>query len=307
MAKGNKVMTRPAGSKKDVLKKQATPYLYLLPTVALMIVLLVVPIIMVIGYSFFDNVIVNKNPIFVGLQNYKAVLTDPTFLVAIRNTLFFVIVSIVAHLLIGMLFAMVLNTRYLGVRVKGIFRVIYDLPWMFTASVIAILWRMMLDPNGVINYLITSMHIVDKNISFLATRDIALKAVTVINIWSGYPFYMISILAGLQGISGDLYEASALDGANAIQTFFRITIPQLKPILVSLLMLDFVWTLQQFALIWMTTGGGPVNATETISTYIYKQGFTKYQYSMASAAAVILLIVCTIIGIFYVRQQRSED
>ena len=118
---------------------------------------------------------------------------------------------------------------------------------------------------------------------------------------------MISILAGLQGISTDLYEASALDGANAIQTFFRITIPQLKPILVSLLMLDFVWTLQQFALIWMTTGGGPVNATETISTYIYKQGFTKYQYSMASAAAVILLIVCTIIGIFYVRQQRSED
>ena len=108
-------------------------------------------------------------------------------------------------------------------------------------------------------------------------------------------------------ISGDLYEASALDGANAIQTFFRITIPQLKPILVSLLMLDFVWTLQQFALIWMTTGGGPVNATETISTYIYKQGFTKYPYSMASAAAVILLIVCTIIGIFYVRQQRSED
>ena len=307
MAKGNKVMTRPAGSKKDVLKKQATPYLYLLPTVSLMIVLLVVPIIMVIGYSFFDNVIVNKNPIFVGLQNYKAVLTDPTFLVAIRNTIFFVIVSIVAHLLIGMLFAMVLNTRYLGVRVKGILRVIYALPWMFTASVIAILWRMMLDPNGVINYLITSMHIVDKNVSFLATRDIALKAVTVINIWSGYPFYMISILAGLQGISGDLYEASALDGANAIQTFFRITIPQLKPILVSLLMLDFVWTLQQFALIWMTTGGGPVNATETISTYIYKQGFTKYQYSMASAAAVILLIVCTIIGIFYVRQQRSED
>lgn len=101
MAKGNKVMTRPVGSKKDVLRKQATPYLYLLPTVALMIVLLVLPIIMVIGYSFFDNVIVNKNPVFVGLQNYKTVLTDPTFLVAIKNTLFFVIVSIVAHLLIG--------------------------------------------------------------------------------------------------------------------------------------------------------------------------------------------------------------
>lgn len=301
-------MNQTAGKgKKDILKRQATPYVYLLPTVVLMFILLVIPILMVIRYSFYDNVIINKNPVFVGLQNYKAVLSDPNFLVAIRNTLFFVIVSIIAHLIIGMVFALVLNTRYLGGKTKGIFRVIYALPWMFTASVIAILWRMMLNPNGVINYLITSMNLVNDNISFLASRDIALKAVTLINIWSGYPFYMISILAGLQGISTDLYEASALDGANAVQTYFRITVPQLKPILISLLMLDFVWTLQQFALIWMTTGGGPVNATETISTYIYKQGFTKYQYSMASTGAVILLIVCTIIGIFYVRQQRSGD
>lgn len=262
-------MNQTAGKgKKDILKRQATPYVYLLPTVVLMFILLVIPILMVIRYSFYDNVIINKNPVFVGLQNYKAVLSDPNFLVAIRNTLFFVIVSIIAHLIIGMVFALVLNTRYLGDKTKGIFRVIYALPWMFTASVIAILWRMMLNPNGVINYLITSMNLVNDNISFLASRDIALKAVTLINIWSGYPFYMISILAGLQGISTDLYEASALDGANAVQTYFRITVPQLKPILISLLMLDFVWTLQQFALIWMTTGGGPVNATETISTYI---------------------------------------
>lgn len=307
MAKRKNIMTVPAGKKSDIFKKQATPYVYLLPTVVLMFVLLIIPIIMVIRYSFFDNVIINKNPIFVGLENYKAVLSDPTFLTAIKNTLFFVIVSIAAHLVIGMVFAMVLNTRYLGDKTKGIFRVIYALPWMFTASVIAILWRMMLDPNGVLNYFLTTLHITADNVSFLASRDIALKAVTLINIWSGYPFYMISILAGLQGISTDLYEASALDGANAFQTYFRITVPQLKPILISLLMLDFVWTLQQFALIWMTTGGGPVSATETISTYIYKQGFTKYEYSMASTGAVILLIVCTVIGIFYVRQQRSED
>jgi len=131
--------------------------------------------------------------------------------------------------------------------------------------------------------------------------------VTFINIWSGYPFYMISILAGLQGISTDLYEASALDGANSVQQFIRITIPQLKPILISLIMLDFVWTIQQFALIWMTTGGGPINATETLSTYIYKQGFSKYQYSMASASACIVLVVCTIIAIFYVRHQKARD
>ncbi len=288
-------------------KKFITPYLYLLPTIILMCILLIVPIVMVIGYSFYDNVIINKNPVFVGLENYSKVLSDPVFFVAIKNTLFFVLISIIAHFLIGMLFAMLLNTRYLGVMTKGIFRVIYALPWMFTASVIAIVWRMMLNPNGVLNYLMTNMGLISEKVEWLASRDVALASVTLINIWSGYPFYMISILAGLQGISTDLYEASALDGANAVQTFFRITIPQLKPILISLLMLDFVWTLQQFALIWMTTGGGPVNATETISTYIYKQGFSKYQYSMASAGAVILLIVCTIIGIFYVRQQKAGD
>lgn len=300
-------MTTPAGKRSDIFKKQVTPYVYLLPTIILMLILLIIPIIMVIRYSFFDNVIINKNPTFVGLENFAKVLTDPTFLVAIKNTLYFVIISIIAHLVIGMFFAMLLNTRYLGNKTKGIFRVIYALPWMFTASVIAILWKMMMNPNGIINYLLQAGGLISQNIEWLGSRQFALFAVTLINIWSGYPFYMISILAGLQGISTDLYEASALDGANAVQTFTRITIPQLKPILVSLLMLDFVWTLQRFALIWMTTGGGPINATETISTYIYKQGFTKYQYSMASAGAVILLVVCTIIAIFYVRQQKARD
>lgn len=149
----------------------------------------------------------------------------------------------------------------------------------------------MLDPNGVLNYFILLFRLSPEKVTFLASRSITLKSVTLINIWSGYPFYMISILAGLQGISPDLYEAASLDGAGTVQSFFGVTIPQLKPILLSLLMLDFVWTLQQFALIWMTTGGGPVNATETISTWIYKQGITKYQYSMAPIGAVILLIV----------------
>lgn len=293
--------------KRNTCRRLITPYIYLLPTIVLMLVLLIIPIIMVIRYSFYDNVIINKNPVFVGLENYTKVLTDTAFHVAVKNTLFLVFVSIIAHFLIGMVFAMLLNTRYLGNAVKGIFRVVYALPWMFTASVIAISWRVMLNPNGVLNYLLMNSHLIGEKLEWLSSRDFALITVTVINIWSGYPFYMISILAGLQGISTDLYEASALDGANAVQTFFRITIPQLKPILISLLMLDFVWTLQQFALIWMTTGGGPINATETISTYIYKQGFSKYQYSMASTGATILLVVCTVIGIFYVRQQKARD
>lgn len=269
--------------------------------------LLVIPIAMVIGYSFYNNVIIEKNPVFVGFQNYNTVLTDKNFWIAVRHTLFFVIVSMIAHMVIGMIFALVLNTRYLSNFTKGIFRVIFALPWMFTASVIAILWRMLLDPNGVINFFISVFHISEEQVLFLASRSLALGSVTLINIWSGYPFYMISILAGLQGISTDLYEAAAIDGAKAVKTFFYILLPSLKPILISLLMLDFVWTLQQFALIWMTTGGGPVNATETLSTYIYKYAFTKYEYSIASTGAVILLIACTLVGVFYVKHQVAED
>lgn len=292
---------------KDGFRKKTTPYFYLMPTLILMFVLLIIPIIMVIKFSFYDNVIVNKNPVFVGLDNYKAVLSDSTFITAIKNTLFFVIISVIAHLIIGVMFALLLNTKYLGNKSKALFRVIYVLPWMFTASVIAILWKMMLNPNGIINYLLQIFHMTSTNIEWLGSRKFALTAVTFINIWSGYPFYMISILAGLQGINGDLYEASAIDGANSFKQFLRITIPQLKPILISLIMLDFVWTIQQFALIWMTTGGGPIKATETLSTYIYKQGFSSYQYSLASTSACIVLVVCTIIAIFYVRHQKARD
>lgn len=288
-------------------KKKSTPYLYLLPTIILMFLLLIIPIGMVVGYSFFDNVIINDNPKFVGLQNYIEILQDKTFLIAVKNTLYFVGVSVAAHLLLGVAFAMLLNTRYLGTKTKALFRVLYVLPWMFTASVIAILWKMMLNPSGIVNYLLEVLRLSGNQIEWLGSRQFALLSVTFINIWSGYPFYMISILAGLQGISTDLYEASSLDGANSIQQFFRITIPQLKPILISLIMLDFVWTIQQFALIWMTTGGGPINATEMLSTYIYKQGFSKYQYSMASASACIVLVVCTIIAVFYVRHQKARD
>ncbi len=301
--------TQEEGSNKmlQIIKKKCEPYLYLLPTILLMLILLIIPICMVVRYSFFDNVIINKNPVFVGLKNYGMILSDRTFFTAVRNTLFFVGASVAVHMFLGMLFAILLNSSYIGINMKAVFRVIYALPWMFTASVIAILWKMMMNPNGIINYLLQIANLSSSQIEWLGSRNFALLSVTLINIWAGYPFYMVSILAGLQGIPTDLYEASAIDGANSVQQFFRITIPQLKPIMISLLMLDFVWTIQQFALIWMTTGGGPIHATEMLSTFIYKKGFSKYQYSQASASAVILLVVCSIIAIFYVRHQRERD
>ncbi len=285
--------------------KKTTPYRYLLPTLILMIVFLVVPIIMVIRYSFVDKAVVSPDPDFVGLANYAELFADSSFWNAVSNTIIFVVVSVIAHLVIGMIFAMLLNSKYFSNGTKTIARVIYILPWVFTASVVAILWKLMLQPSGIINYLLSAFPQISRNTEWLSNKDLALAVICFINIWCGYPFYMISILAGLQGISGDLYESAAIDGATLTKSFLHITIPQLKPILISIAMLDFIWTLQSFNVIWMLTGGGPVQSTETLSIYIYKLAFQKVDYSMAGTAATVLLVVCVFIAIFYVRQQKK--
>lgn len=286
-------------------RKKAAPYLFLSPTLILMIVLLVIPICLVVKYSFQDNAIVVKAPEFVGFENYGKILGDEDFWNAAKNTVFFVVFSVAAHLVLGMCFALLLNTDYFGRRTKTIARVIYVLPWVFTASVIAILWKLMLQPHGIVDYLLSFVNLATKDTEWLSSRSTALATITFVNIWCGYPFYMISILAGLQGISADLFESAALDGANAWKTFWNITIPQLKPILISIAMLDFIWTIQSFSVIWMLTGGGPVKSTETLSIYIYKLAFNRTQYAHASTAAVIVLAVCILISVFYVRQQRK--
>lgn len=285
--------------------KKTVPYRYLAPTLILMIVFLVIPICMVIKYSFLDRAVVSQNPQYVGLENYKTLFADSAFWNAVSNTIIFVAVSVIAHLVIGMVFAMLLNSSYFATKTKTIARVIYILPWVFTASVVAILWKLMLQPSGIVNFLLSFLPQVSRNTEWLSNRDIALAVICFINIWCGYPFYMISILAGLQGIPGDLYESAAIDGATMTKSFLHITIPQLKPILISIAMLDFIWTLQSFNVIWMLTGGGPVNTTETLSIYIYKLAFQKVNYSMAGTAATVLLIVCVFVAIFYVRQQKK--
>ncbi|HKS97960.1 MAG TPA: sugar ABC transporter permease [Rugosimonospora sp.] len=288
------------------LARRLVPYGYLSPTIVLLLVLMVVPIVMVISYSFRDNVIVQENSVFAGFANYAKVLTDPDFLAALKNTAVFISVSTVAHLLLGLAFAMMLNTQLLSGVTKAIFRIVYILPWLFTVAVIAVIWRLLLDPAGVINYVLHTLGLIQQGVNWLGDPDKALWAVTFVNIWAGYPFFMISLLAGLQGVPAELYEAAAVDGANPVQRFLNVTLPQLRPVIISMAVLDLIWTSQQFALIWMTTGGGPLNTTEMLSTYTYKQAFSEYEFSTASAAAVIVLLLTMILAFFYVRQQRER-
>ena len=268
---------------------------------------MLVPIIVVIRYSLLDNVIMNRNPVFVGLQNYKTVLTDEVFIISLKNTLYFTIMSVIFHLFLGLLFALMLNSRMVKPGIRSILRALYILPWMFTPVIIAIIWRMLLNPNGVINYLLQALKIIDSNIAWFSSFSLALPALTFVNIWAGYPFYMVSLLAGLQGIPETLYEAAVIDGANETQKFLYITIPQLLPIIISISMLDFIWTMQVFPLVWMTTGGGPGHATEMLSTYTYKLAFSTYKFSLASTNAVIILLLSMSVALFYFRHQKARE
>ncbi|NVM98129.1 carbohydrate ABC transporter permease [Arthrobacter sp. SDTb3-6] len=297
--------TVPAGRHQRPLRERLEPYLLISPTMLLILGLMVIPIVIVIGYSLMDNVVTNPTPKFVGISNYVTILTTPAFWSAAGNTLIFTVGSVVAHMVIGILFALMLNSKTMARVPRAIFRAIYILPWIFTASVVAVLWRLLLDPSGVINYLFTSVGLLHEAVPWLATASTALLAVTVINIWSGYPFFMISLLAGLQGVPTDLYEAARVDGAGFFRQFVSVTLPALKPILYSMALLDLLWTTQQFTLIWATTGGGPLERTEVLSTFTYKLAFNSYQFSMAATSAVIVLAGSLVVAVFYVRRQRK--
>jgi len=269
--------------------------------------LMVIPVFLVIRYSFMDNVIVNQNPLFVGLENYRTMIADERFIIAVKNTAFFTIVSVIAHLIIGLSFATLLNSELLSKTTRTIYRMIYILPWLFTVAIIAILWRMILNPLGVLNYIIMSLGISQNQTEWLSSESTALFAVTFINIWAGYPFYMISLLAGLQGIPKDLHEAALVDGATGLQKFWNVTLPHLKPLIISMSILDLIWTSQQFALIWMTTGGGPLTSTEMLGTYTYKLAFSQYEFSQASTSAVFLFLISMGLALVYNRTQRARE
>ena len=281
------------------------PFIFIVPALFILVMLMVYPMYVIIRFSLFDNVITNPNPVFVGFRHYIRILQHNVFHTAFWNTIYFTVMSVVFHLLIGLSFAMLLNTQ-INKRLRSLLRVFYIIPWLFTAIVVAILWRLLLAPLGVVNYVLRMFQLIQTHVEWFSSFSTALHTVTFVNIWAGYPFFMVSLLAGLQGIPQDMYEAATIDGANRRQKFLFITLPHLAPIIMSISLLDFIWTMRVFPLIWMATGGGPGRTTEVLTTYTYKLAFTEFQYSAASAAAFIILVVSMFMAFFYVRKQKAQ-
>lgn len=291
--------------KNKEVKKFLEAFLFIGPAAIVLLLVMLVPIVMVVVYSFYDNMVVDDSP-FVGLKNYMKFFGDSDLMKMVRFTIVFTIGSVVFHLLIGLFLALKLNTKINSV-ILGIFRAIFILPWIFTAAVVAIVWQLILLPQGILNSVLSMIFGGRIMIDWLGRPLIAMLTLVIVNAWRGYPFCMTSFLAGLQSIPSTLYEAGAIDGASKRQLFFHITLPQLKPVIFSVVLLDAIWTLNLFPLIWLLTGGGPLSSTDTIATFTYRYAFVDYQFGIASAAATIGLLVTMVFTVFYIRGQENND
>lgn len=269
-----------------------------------------------VGYPIIRNIILSLQDVtvrtltapskpFVGLQNYKEIFSDPVFMKALLNTLLFTICCLVLQFVIGFALALFFDRHFsIAKPIRGLMLI----PWMIPITVTALIFKFIFGTDvGILNYILQSLGIISENIDWLTSTNTALFAIICANVWIGIPFNMILISTGLTTIPKELYESASIDGAGKIQTFFKITLPLLRNTIESVLILGFIYTFKVFDLVYVMTGGGPVNSTHMLSTYSYKLSFEMFKYSKGAAVANVLLVILLIVGVFYLRATKEED
>lgn len=280
-------------------------YAFIAPSIIILCVLLVYPLGDVFRLSFYESSIWGDT--FAGLANYRRLLADGTFWQAFRQTIIFVAGSVLCHFFIALGLALLLHQN-INRLFRNFFRGLFILPWLISPTVAAMIWVLMYNPFGVLNGLLVSLGLMaeGQNLAWLGNPQTSLLAVTIVNIWRGFPFMLVMLLAGLQGIPEELYEAAMIDGANMWQRFIYITLPSLKGIIFTITVLDAIWTFRHFDLTFIMTGGGPVNSSEVLATSIYSHAFRNFDMGYASAQAITMLIILLILGMGYIRQIGKE-
>lgn len=264
------------------------PFLYLSPAIFLIGLVMLVPLIIGISYSFQSIELLNPfNTGWVGLENYAALWSDRKFFIALGNTFWWTFWSISFQFFLGLGLALLLNTQFFG---KKIFQALVFLPWAVPTFLSALTWAWLFNPViGPLPHWMASLGILSEPYNIMGDPDLALWGPIVANIWFGIPFFAITLLAALQSIPGELYEAAEIDGASVWQTFTKITLPFLAPMITITIMLRTIWIANFADLIYVMTGGGPANSTQIVSSYIFTTAFRKLDFGYASAVAVALL------------------
>jgi len=278
---------------------------FLWPALTILILLMIYPLVEVVRLSFHDSNLTRQT--WVGLDNYAALLADPLFWQAFLQTVLFTIGSVVMHLLIGLALALLLNAE-INRRFRTLARGILIVPWLLAPTVAGMIWVLMLAPFGVVNALLAKLGLMaaDANVSWLGDPATSLLSVTLMNIWRAFPFFMVMLLAGLQAIPAQLYEAAQIDGATGVKQFWYITLPSLRSIIATVVLLDSIWTFRAFDPVFIMTGGGPMNSSEVLATAIYFDGFQKLKFGYASAEAVVMFAVLFAVSAVYLRRAMAN-
>ena len=289
-------------------KEQILGYFFILPAVIYMLAFIGYPII----YNWiisFQNVtaktIASAAREFAGFSNYKAIFADVTFKKALVHTFIYTIGCLSIQFTLGFLFAIFFTKKFaLSKPIRG-FIVI---SWMLPVTVTALVFKFMFaEGNGIINYILMSLHLIDKPVGWLLQGNTAMMGLIIANSWVGIPFNMLLLTTGLNNIPGDIYEAAAIDGATGIQKFLKITIPLLKSTIMSVLILGLVLTFKVFDLVYVMTGGGPVDATEVLSTYSYKLSFQLFHFGEGAAVANVLFVCLLMVALVYLRTISKDE
>jgi multiple sugar transport system permease protein len=279
--------------------------LFLLPAVAYMVVFFGYPIVknftMAFQHYSTATFYTGEAP-WVGLDNYKAVVTSSVFSKALVNTVLFTAGSIVGQFVIGLSLAVFFRRRF---PLSNVLRSLVLLPWLIPLIVSGAVWRWILDKdNGALNRFLADTHIATGHPGWLTDTSLALVAVIMVNIWIGIPFNLAILYGGLQDIPEDLYEAAALDGASGWQRFRYVTWPLLRPVVNVVLVLGVVYTIKVLDLILGLTGGGPANASQTIATQSYHLSFVQFDFGQGAALGNILIVISLLFAIIYLRANR---
>jgi ABC-type sugar transport systems, permease components len=291
-------------NKKTSLIGKIKPYLYLLPSTIIILVMLGFPIGYNIGISFFKWTLMSVNKPFDGLNNYISVIKDYNFINLVAITLVWTILGVLLQMVVGISMALFAEHLHHG---QKYMRTIMLLPWIIPGVVTALMWKWLLQADiGVINDVLLQSGIIHKNILFLADPHYALITLILVNTWKAAPFWFLMITAGLQGKPVDQIESATIDGASYFLILRKIILPYLTPIIASTGVLTTIWTLNYFDLIWTTTGGGPMNATSTLPVYTYRLAFEFSDFGRSAALAVVSLIIVIIVCIPYLRQMFSN-
>lgn len=281
-------------------KSATTPYLLLLPAIFLILVFMVYPI----GNVFYLS-LQHYNPTkpwingFAGTENFVNILTDRDFWNSLRVSVKWVLSEVVLQLVFGMIIALILNQKFKG---RGVFRALTFIPWAMSGVLTAVLWSLIYNENvGLLNDVLLKLGLAKSSSAWLANSKLVFCSVVVAELWRGIPFFAISLLAAMQSISGDLYEAADVDGCSKWNAFRYITLPSLKDTIILTTLLRTVWEFNSVDLIYSLTGGGPVGKTTTLSILIANHATKTSNYGYGSAISVISFLILAVFALIYLK------